>query len=136
MIGAVDIATSLIAASKSNIALGRLDSIFDKHVAVFDVDAPDVGKEFMIVVGGPCINSLAAELLDYPLPCNKGFELGKGLIKYFPDKKAILVAGYGAQETLAASYVLADYEDSNLKKQEVEINIAKHALVAINPVIT
>ncbi len=133
VIGAVDIAASLIASSKTDIALGRMNSIFKEHLAVLDVDAPPLGSQNLIVVGGPCANSVAAELMGYPVPCNKGFEPGKAVIKLYPEKKALLVAGYDAQETLAASYVLADYSDYSLKGSSLEVTIAGLDVLAINP---
>ncbi|MCD6589660.1 hypothetical protein J7K74_00535, partial [Candidatus Woesearchaeota archaeon] len=64
-----------------------------------------------IVVGGPCVNTLAAELMGNPETCTEGFEPGYGLIKLFPDKDTILVAGYYAEDTQAAVKVLENYEN-------------------------
>ncbi|MBR9702931.1 hypothetical protein GOV10_02765, partial [Candidatus Woesearchaeota archaeon] len=59
----------------------------------------------------PAINTAAAEFLGNPADPAEGFEPGKAMIAAmdFDDTVAILVAGYEAQETLGASYVLADY---------------------------
>lgn len=82
------------------------------ELAVLDVNAPAVGSENMIVVGGPCANTVAAELLGNPDVCGEGFEPGKAMIKSFEDgdKVALLVAGYEADDTVAATRVLANYE--------------------------
>ena len=74
-------------------------------LAVLDKDAPAIGSENLIVVGGPCANSVAAELLGFPVDCGEGFESGTAVIQSFTSgsKVAILVAGYGAQDTLGAS---------------------------------
>ncbi len=77
-----------------------------------------------IVVGGPCVNTLAAELMGNPANCVEGFEPGYGLIKLFPDRDALLVAGYAAEDTQAAVSVLENYEnylDSLQGKTEVRV---------------
>jgi S-layer protein (TIGR01564 family) len=64
----------------------------------------------LVVVGGPCINSVAAELLGNPVVCNEGFEPGKAFIELFDldnGEVAMLVAGYEALETQAASRAVA-----------------------------
>ena len=63
------------------------------------------------MVGGPCVNTAAAELLGNPDPCYEGFEEGKAMIKLFDngDHVALLVAGYSGLDTRAAARYLADY---------------------------
>jgi len=94
-------------------------------MAVLDVDAPALGEENLIIVGGPAINTAAAEFLGNPVDPAEGFEPGKAMIsaKDYGDKVAILVAGYEAQETLGASYVLADYSTylADVDGSEVEV---------------
>jgi len=108
-------------------------------LAVLDVDAPAVGTENMIVVGGPCINKVAAELLGVSYPTcgdavkDLGFEEGKAVIKLFEDKNALLVAGWSAQDTLGASYVLADYKDYDLTGNEVEVTVADLNTITVTP---
>jgi hypothetical protein len=61
-------------------------------LAVLDVDAPAVGSENMISIGGPCINMVSAELLGVTFPAcgadaaGLGFEEGKATIKLFGTK--------------------------------------------------
>ena len=103
-------------------------------LAVLDTNAPALGSEPMIVVGGPCANTVAMALLGNPEVCSEGFEPGKATIKLFADQNAILVAGYEAQETLGASYVLADYEDWALTGTEVEVVVTDLTDMVVNPV--
>jgi len=103
-------------------------------IAVLDVDAPALGSTPMIVVGGPCANTVAAELMGNPAVCGEGFESGKGIIKYFDDKQAVLVAGYEAMETQGASRVLADYEDYDLSGNEVEVVVPSLQSITVNKV--
>jgi hypothetical protein len=109
-------------------------------LAVLDVDAPAIGTENMIVVGGTCINRLSAQLMGATFPaCGDaaaalGFEAGKATIKMFESKNAILVAGWSAQDTLGASYVLAGAEDYGLTGSEVEVVVADLDTITVNPV--
>jgi hypothetical protein len=93
-------------------------------MGVLDKDAT-VGAENLIVVGGPCANTIAAELLGNPDPCGEGFEQGKAMIKAFDsdDKVSILVAGYEAMESQGACRVLANYEDYDLEGDEMEVTV-------------
>ncbi len=65
----------------------------------------------LIVVGGPCANSVAAALLNASATnCAAGFTPGKAIIQLFDTpmgKTAMLVAGYEATETQAASRAVA-----------------------------
>jgi hypothetical protein len=103
--------------------------------AILDTEAPALGSKNMIVVGGPCVNTVAAALMGNPAVCTEGFAAGKAVIKLFADKNALLVAGYNAQDTQGACYVLADYEDYNLKGDEVEVVVADLNTITVNPVV-
>ena len=67
-----------------------------------------------IVVGGPCVNSVAASLLVSGADCAAGFTAGEAMIKLFEqtDGKhvSLLVAGYSALDTKRAARVLNDYK--------------------------
>jgi len=104
-------------------------------LAVLDVNAPAVGSENLIVVGGPCANTVAAELLGNPAVCAEGFEPGKAVIQAWDkgDTVAILVAGYESMETQGASKVLASYEDYSLSGAEVEVVVADLNSISISP---
>ncbi len=82
-------------------------------MAVSDADAMGMlGRENLLVVGGPCANSVAASLLDSGADCAEGFEEGFGRIQWFDSQKALLVAGYSAADTTKAARVLAEYADN------------------------
>ena len=95
---------------------------FSVGLAVLDVDAESMSKN-MIVVGGPCANTIAADLMGNPEDCAEGFEAGKAMLKFFDrsGKSALLVAGYSADDTVGAAYVLADYNAYDLSGDEVEV---------------
>jgi hypothetical protein len=103
-------------------------------LAVLDTNAPAIGTDNLIVVGGPCANTVAFELMGQPENCAEGFEPGKAVIKLYATQNALLVAGYEAQETLGACYVLADYEDYDLTGTEVEVVVADLNTITVNPV--
>ncbi len=108
-------------------------------LAVLDKDAPAIGTENMIVVGGPCANTVAAALMGNPTDCAAGFMPGKAMIKSFENNGmvAILVAGYEAQETLGASYVLANYKDyAAFKGSEVEVVVPDLKNIVVQAVST
>ncbi|MFH1649553.1 MAG: S-layer protein [Candidatus Woesearchaeota archaeon] len=103
-------------------------------LAVLDKDAPAVGSTPLLVVGGPCANTVAAELMGNPADCLAGFETGKAMIKLYPAKNAMLVAGRDAMDTLGAAYVLADYASYDLTGTEVEIVVTSLDDLRVNPV--
>jgi len=83
-----------------------------------DSDVLDIDKQNMIVIGGPCSNRIAAELLGNLEPCTLGFEKGKGIIRLFQTNGhvALLVAGHEPQDTKEAMTVLLNYETYDLFK--------------------
>jgi len=93
-------------------------------MAVLDKDAT-IGNNNLIVVGGPCANTVAATLLGNPADCTSGFEAGKAKIKLFTSgtKVSLLVAGYGAMETQGASRVLSNFEDYTLSGTEADVTV-------------
>jgi len=96
--------------------------------SVLDTSVSDPTAENLIVVGGPCANSVAAALLGNPANCVEGFVEGKAKILLFDDtngmasgKIALLVAGYTAADTTRATTVVAEYEDWDLSGKELEV---------------
>ncbi|MFC1648844.1 hypothetical protein ACFL1B_05280 [Nanoarchaeota archaeon] len=85
------------------------------------LDDHELEDELAIVIGGPCVNSVAADLLGNPDNCTDGFEPGKAIINYFPEKKALLVAGYYGADTLAATKVLMNPEKYKLRGESHNI---------------
>lgn len=111
VLGSIDIALMLQRkAGNKNLDLARLDT-----------EVKDISAYRSIVVGGPCINSIAANLMGYPQNCMQGFEIGKAFIKLYEfdnDKFSILIAGTTALDTRRATYVLSYYDDYDLEGSE------------------
>ncbi len=93
--------------------------------AKLDTEVADTWENSnVIVVGGPCANSVAAALLNNPAECGAGFEPNKAVIKLFEresGKVAMLVAGYEAADTVRASKVVAAFDEHSLTGMEVEV---------------
>ncbi|RLE58448.1 MAG: hypothetical protein DRJ35_07870, partial [Thermoprotei archaeon] len=83
-------------------------------VTVYDTEVSSVADKNLIVVGGSCVNSVAAELLGgafcgADFTAATGIGAGEALIKSFDrnGKVALLVAGYNAADTTnAAKYLI------------------------------
>lgn len=94
-------------------------------VSISDTEAAGVNKN-LIVVGGSCVNSVAAQLLGGAL-CGANFEAetgagaGQFVIETFSrsgGKVATLVAGYNAGDTTnAAKYLTAETVDTTVGKK-------------------
>ncbi|HSU73259.1 MAG TPA: hypothetical protein VLJ21_05425 [Candidatus Binatia bacterium] len=94
--------------------------------AKLDKDISDVGAQNLIVVGGPCANSVAASLMGNPADCAEGFKEGEGIIKLYKassGKVAVLAAGYSALDTRRVTRVLSNFKEyaSQLKGTEVKV---------------
>ncbi|MBD3354493.1 hypothetical protein GF361_00730 [Candidatus Woesearchaeota archaeon] len=127
VLGAVDIAVSLQQRMGEDKRLER---------AVLDTEVDNLEDMNTIVVGGPCINSMAAKLMGYPKNCLEGFELGKGIIKLYRFKDgnyALLAAGTLALDTRRVTSVLANYQDYALDGNEMIVTGLSISDLEINP---
>jgi len=79
-----------------------------------------------IVVGGPCVNTVAAELMGNPAECTEGFTQGNAMIKLFSQsggKVSMLVAGYSADDTRRAATAVHKFRSySGFKGTEVKVS--------------
>jgi len=93
----------------------------------------DVEGQNLLVVGGPCVNEVAAKLMDNPEPCAKDFEAGKALVKLYESdgKVAMLVAGYEAVDTTRASKWVA--QDGGAKLRALSGGTKEVVLLTVSP---
>lgn len=93
----------------------------------------DVKGQNLVVVGGPCINAVAAKLMGSPEPCEKDFEDGKALVKLFESdgKVAMLVAGYSASDTQRASKWVS--QDGGAKLRALSAGQGEVTLLTVSP---
>ncbi|MCF7799267.1 hypothetical protein K9M74_05175, partial [Candidatus Woesearchaeota archaeon] len=104
-------------------------------LGMLDTDAT-VGSKPMIVVGGPVINTAAAELMGNPTPDEiaETFSQGKAIIQWHEDQQAMLVAGYEAMETQGAAYVVARYGSYDFAGEELEVVVTSLNDIEVNAV--
>jgi len=77
------------------------------------LDVDSLADKNLIVVGGPCVNWVAAHFYGNPENCAEGFLQGRGQIQLFRNGKGIVmvVAGYSADDTRTAANILSHYQD-------------------------
>lgn len=92
------------------------------QIAVYDNEAHGmIGTTPLLVVGGPCVNVVAQQLMGNPESCADGFVEGRAKIKLWANQNAILVAGYSGEDTTGGARVLAGYKDYDLRGNEMEV---------------
>ncbi len=127
-IGAVEIATSLQYNPTTN-------KTYIGVQAVLASEIEDVSQENLIIVGGPCANAIAAELMNYPNPCYSPIPDNTGILRLyeFDYGVSILVAGRSAIDTRRASRIIANYYDYNLANSKyMEVFAALETQILIN----
>lgn len=102
-------------------------------MAILDSEA-NLGSRPYIVVGGPCANTVAAELMGNPVDCAAGFTEGKAMIKLYSAQNALLVAGYSGKDTQGASRVLSNYKDYEFSGTELEVITTNLNSLSVNKV--
>ncbi|MBR9676383.1 S-layer protein [Candidatus Woesearchaeota archaeon] len=117
----VGTSATTIAGSSGTVTSDKVNAI-GVGLGVLDKDVT-VGSQNLIIVGGPCVNTAAAEVMGNPANCADGFSPGKAMLKMFPTngKTALLVAGYGAQDTQGATRVVAQYDKYDLSGTEASV---------------
>jgi len=110
----------------TNVEVKTIDVVskFDDEVG----SIADATTEGLIIVGGPCINKLAAEAMGKTYPAcgaESGIPENKGIIKTYEisDKKVLLIAGWSADDTRRACLALKypTYKDWGLTGTEAEV---------------
>ena len=107
-----------------NVWISAPGLIVGSALVVKDIDLnPAQRAGNLVVVGGPAINSIAAELLGLDFPTygtdpNSGFSPGMAQITLFeneltPGSVALLVAGYAKDDTMAASRALINPDEEH-----------------------
>ncbi len=110
------------ATSSTTTTSGDLSIVSVVDATRLDSEVADVSSQNMIVVGGPCVNTVAAELMGNPSDCAEGYTPGVANVKLFEngDSVAMLVAGYSGADTRLAGRVLAHRWDE-MSGEEVAI---------------
>lgn len=111
------------ATTTSSTAGGDLTRVTVVDATKLDSEIASASAQNLIVVGGPCVNTVAAELLGNPADCTEGFTPGKARVKLFEHANgnmAMLVAGYSGADTRLAGKVIS-HRWSELSGAEVEV---------------
>ncbi|MBW2976564.1 hypothetical protein KY347_03910 [Candidatus Woesearchaeota archaeon] len=99
-------------------------------------EVPNIEAVNSILVGGPCANAKAAEVMGNPADCTEGFTPGVGLVKMYDvgsGNVAMLVAGYAADDTRNAAAVVANYGDYALAGEAMEVKKVNNVLTVAEP---
>jgi hypothetical protein len=110
-------------------------SLLWNNISALDSEVTDKTEKNLILVGGPCTNTLTAEVMGNPKPCDKGFEPGKAIIRLYEKvlggkKSALVIAGYSGQDTRNAASILKDYSDYALSGKEIVV-IDKDGVIVV-----
>jgi len=102
------------------------ESIFIAENMLSD-EVTDIRSRNYLVIGNPCDNPVAAELMKEEVLANDGcdvFAAGEAIIKLYATSSntiALLVAGRTTSDTKRAAGVLAEYESYSLSGTELSI---------------
>ena len=116
------VSSGSVTSATSSTTDGSLSSVRVVDATKLDSEVSSVSSQNLIVVGGPCVNTVAAELMGNPSDCTEGYSAGVASVKLFEngDSVAMLVAGYSGDDTRLAGQVLAHRYDE-LSGDAVEI---------------
>jgi hypothetical protein len=103
-----------------------------------DTEISSVTSKNLVAVGGPCANSVVAELMGNPSDCVAalGIESGQALIKLFEngDNVALVVAGMDAMDTRLAAQILANWDDYDLSGDEMIATTVSESSLSVESV--
>lgn len=126
----------VISSSTGGGAAYSVNELVVGQIALYDNEAMGLlGSTPLISVGGPCVNTVSMELMGNPEVCWEGFDPGKGKIKFWDSQSALMVAGYGGDDTIGGCYVLADYGSYDLIGDEVEVIVTDLSDLEVQAVV-
>ena len=124
--------------TSSSVEAGEAESVTIQKIEVgatkLASEVSDVAAQNVIAVGGPCANAAAAKAKSNPEDCAAGYEAGKGLIELIDTgagKVAMVVAGYSAADTRAATGIVANYGDNALSGAKMEVTTATKTVMEV-----
>jgi len=124
-----------VAASSATVSAGSSGSTTTSGVmTVYDNEISSASNKNLIVIGGSCVNTVAAELLGGAL-CGDAFtektsiKSGEALIESFTrgTKTALLVAGYNAEDTTKAVTYLSNNNVNTAVGSKLKVTAANAA---------
>ncbi|MBU1005429.1 MAG: hypothetical protein KJ561_06370 [Nanoarchaeota archaeon] len=108
----------VVAAASDNIGAIDVSGVTGITRTIMDNTVTNPTSQNLIIVGGPCANSVAADLMGVPYAaygCEQGFINNQGIIKVMQTTPVgpfqIIVAGHSALDTRRAARVIARHND-------------------------
>ena len=100
----------VVSATEISTAVAQYNLTPEIGTARVDSEIVDITKKNAIVIGSPCENRAAAQLLGNPSPCYNDLGGGIGYIMVFQhdDKVQLLITGIDEKDRRAAAKFLAD----------------------------
>lgn len=102
-----------------------------------DNEVADPTAVNIIAVGGPCANSVVAELMGNPASCESalGITSGQALIKLFENGEnvALVLAGQDAMDTRLAAQILSNSGDYALSGDEMIATTVSESSLKVSP---
>ncbi len=92
-----------------------------------DNEISDISAQNLVVVGGPCVSRITANVMGLPYPsCGSSstIEPNTAIIKEFAQQNghvALIVAGYNQENTRVASKILSNFDQYNLTGNSYKI---------------
>lgn len=134
-------ASASVIVSETGATISSGGTTFTSSISVKDTEVASVASKNLIVLGGSCINTVAAKILGSDVAicgadftATTGIAAGQALIKtvvspYSTSKFATLVAGYNAEDTaMAARYLTTNTVETSAGK-EYKVTSATQATV-------
>ncbi len=111
----------VISATIISTSLARFENVTTEvGTSTLDTEIVDIRKYNAIVVGNPCENRAAAQLLNNPEPCFKDLAGSVGYIKLFESngRVQLLITGLDEKDRHAAAKFLAEKNFASIKTKE------------------
>jgi len=114
-------ALDVVSATVISTSLARFENVTTEvGTSTLDTEISDITKHNAIIVGGPCDNRAAAQLMGNPEPCYKDLGGSVGYIKLFErnGRVQLLITGLDEKDRNAAAKFLAEKSMVNIKTTE------------------
>jgi len=132
--GGQSYANAYVTAPSANVTAGSGPATNVGVMTVYDNEVSSVSSKNLIVIGGSCVNSVAAELLGGALcgdafTAKTGIKSGEALIESFTrgTKTALLVSGYNAEDTTKAVTYLSNNNVNTAVGSKLKVTAANTA---------
>ena len=117
VVGAEAPSLDVVSATLISSSLQRYENLTTEvGTSKLDSEIGDINKYDAIVIGSPCENKAAAQLLGNPSPCDKGLNGSTGYIQIFENfgKVQLLITGLHEKDRKAAAVHLSGSDLSNI----------------------